>query len=108
MSWRTLSLDRGGAEVWIIGLLVGFLLGNSLTDLLSDAVDGRTFHALMTLIGCELLVALRRRFLTTPVALYWRLLDNLRFGFVYAVVLEAFSWILTANAIFQRSISSVC
>ena len=86
----TLSGPWWRRSLLIIGLLVGFLLGNSLTDLLSDAVNGRTFHALMTLIGCELLVALRRRFLTTPVALYWRLLDNLRFGFVYAVVLEAF------------------
>ena len=44
----------------------------------------------MTLIACELLVALRRRISKTPMAFHWRLLDNLRLGFVYAVVLEAF------------------
>ena len=74
----------------IIGLLMGFLLGSSLTDYLKSAVGLRTISALTTLIACELLVALRRRISKTPMAFHWRLLDNLRLGFVYAVVLEAF------------------
>ena len=79
-----------GRSLQIIGLLMGFLLGSSLTEYLKSAVGLRTISALTTLIACELLVALRRRFLKTPMAFHWRLLDNLRLGFVYAVVLEAF------------------
>ena len=74
----------------IISLLMGFLLGSSLTEYLKSAVGLRTISALTTLIACELLVALRRRISKTPMAFHWRLLDNLRLGFVYAVVLEAF------------------
>ena len=62
-------------------LLVGFFIGSSLTVHLENAVGVRTFTALYALVACELLVLWRRRF---P----W--LDNLRLGFVYADVLEAF------------------
>ena len=36
------------------------------------------------------MVFVRKRLVTGPVPLSWRLLDNLRIGVVYAVVLEAF------------------
>ena len=68
----------------VIGLLIlllGFFIGSNLTVHLANAVGVRTFTALYALIACELLVLWRRR-------LPW--LDNLRLGFVYAVVLEAF------------------
>ena len=61
--------------------LVGFFIGGNLTVHLESAVGFRTFTALYALIACELMVLGRRR-------LPW--LDNLRLGFVYAVVLEAF------------------
>ncbi len=90
------SLEEGFAGPWwrrsllIISLLGGFLVGSNLTEHLANAVGSRTISALTTLIACELLVLLRRRVVTSPMAFRWRLLDHLRIGFVYAVVLEAF------------------
>ena len=62
-------------------LLLGFFIGSNLPIYILNAVELRTHLAIYALIACELLVLGRRRF---P----W--LDNLRMGFVYAVVLEAF------------------
>ena len=68
-------------SVSLLLLLLGFFIGGNLTVHLANAVGVRTFTALYALVASELLVLGRRRF---P----W--LDNLRLGFVYAVVLEAF------------------
>ena len=89
-------LEEGFAGPWwrrsllIISLLGGFLLGGILTDHLANVVGFRTISALTTLVSCELLVLLRRRVVSSPMAFHWRLLDHLRIGLVYAVVLEAF------------------
>ena len=74
----------------ILSILVGFFAGNSLTVHMADVVRIRTFSALYTLLLCEILVQLRRfiKKLFAPLALL--LVDNLRIGFVYAVILEAF------------------
>ena len=70
---------RRSASLLIV--LIGFFIGSNLTVHLANAVGVRTFTALYALVACELLVLWRRR---VP----W--FDNLRLGFVYAVVLEAF------------------
>ena len=62
-------------------LLLGFFIGSNLPVYILDAVELRTYTAFYSLIACELMVLGRHR-------LPW--LDNLRLGFVYAVVLEAF------------------
>ena len=62
-------------------LLIGFFIGSNLPIYILNAVELRTHLAIYALIACEMLVLGRRR-------LPW--LDNLRMGFVYAVVLEAF------------------
>jgi len=91
---RSLAAGLGGPwwqrSLSIIALLSGFLIGNYLTVHLSDGVGLRTNSALVSLAVCEVLVFLRKRLVTSPVPLTWRLIDNLRIGFVYAVVLEAF------------------
>ena len=81
------GLNRNFAGPWwkrsasLLLLLAGFFIGSSLTVHLNNAIGVRTFSALYSLLICELLVLMRRR-------LPW--LDNLRLGFVYGVVLEAF------------------
>jgi hypothetical protein len=45
---------------------------------------------LAVVLALEVLVRLRGRLVTGEPPLVWRLLDNLRIGLVYAVVLEAF------------------
>ena len=62
-------------------LLIGFFIGNNLPIYILNAVELRTHLALYALIAFELMVLGRRR-------LPW--LDNIRIGFVYSVVLEAF------------------
>ena len=74
----------------VIALLLGFFSASTLTDYLANVVQSRTTTALIALAVCELLVFLRQSLCKNFVPLHWRLLDNLRIGFVYAVVLEAF------------------
>jgi hypothetical protein len=81
------KLRSGLAGPWwkrsfsLLSLLLGFFIGSSLTVHLAESVTYRTFSGLYCLLLCELLVLMRPR---------WRGLDNLRLGFVYAIVLEAF------------------
>ena len=84
-SWGVL-LQRSLSGPWwrrsvSLLLLFGFFIGSNLPVYILDAVELRTYTAFYALIACELMVLGRRR-------LPW--LDNLRLGFVYAVVLEAF------------------
>ena len=74
----------------VIALLLGFFSASTLTLFLGTVVQTRTITALIALALCELLIFLRQSLCKSAVPLHWRLLDNLRIGFVYAVVLEAF------------------
>ena len=91
---RSLAAGLGGPwwrrSLLIIALLSGFLIGNYVTVHMSAGLGSRTHSALISLVVCEVLVFVRKRLVNSPVPLSWRLLDNLRIGFVYAVVLEAF------------------
>ena len=81
------GIRRSWAGPWwrrsasLLLLLIGFFIGSNLPIYILNAVELRTHLALCALIACELMVVGRRR-------LPW--LDNIRIGFVYAVVLEAF------------------
>ena len=81
--WRLTSLR-------LLALLAGFFLGNNFTQPLYSAVELRSYAALITLAACELLVLWRRRACQHSVPMHWRLIDNVRIGFMYAVLLEAF------------------
>lgn len=83
-SWRSASLT-------LLGLLLGFFLTQNFTSLLLIHLPGgRPGGVLLFVIVCELLVRLRTRFLTDPPGLGWVIVDNLRLGATYALVLEAF------------------
>ena len=77
-------------SVVLIALLSGFFLGSNLTVHLDNAISLRTFSSLIVLSICEFLVRLRSRVKQSPMPLHWQIIDNLRLGLVYAVVLEAF------------------
>lgn len=82
--WR-----HGSAAV--LALLVGFFLAQNLTTLLLLSVPGgRPVVVLAMVVAIELLVRFRSRWLPADPSLPWVLVDNLRIGAVYAVVLEAF------------------
>ena len=74
----------------LIAVLLGFAVASTLTVNLAAGVQSRTTSALVALAVCELLVLFRRLASRNGVPLHWRLLDNIRIGFVYGVALEAF------------------
>jgi hypothetical protein len=83
-SWRAGSLA-------FLSLLAGFFLAqNATTLLMASLAGGRPLVVLLTVLAIELLVRLRSRFVRSEPPLGWVIVDNLRLGATYAVVLEAF------------------
>ena len=75
----------------ILALLLGFYAGSNLTAYVLVLIPGgRPMVVLAMVLVVELIVRLRGRLMTTQPGLGWALIDNLRIGAVYAVVLEAF------------------
>ncbi|MEB3260456.1 MAG: DUF565 domain-containing protein [Cyanobacteriota bacterium] len=83
--WATAS----GAS---LALLAGIFLGQNLSSvLLWKVTGGRPMVVLGLVISHELVVRLRSRFVpATAPPLGWVMVDNLRMGVVFALVLEAF------------------
>jgi hypothetical protein len=83
-SWRRRS-------ALILALLLGFYAGNNVTAyVLWLMPGGRPAMVLATVLSLEVIVRLRGRWVRETPPLAWLLLDNLRIGLVYAVVLDAF------------------
>ena len=82
-SWRRRSLA-------VLALLMGFYLGQNLTSLWLSQIGQRPVAVLAIVLVIELLVRLRSRWVSGMVPLPWLVVDNVRMGAVYAVVLEAF------------------
>ena len=82
-SWRRRSLA-------ILALLGGFYTGQNITALWLERIGLRPPVVLVMVVLIELLVRLRTRLVTGKVPLGWLMIDNLRIGVVYALVLEAF------------------
>ncbi len=77
-------------SIGLISLLFGFYLGSNLTVYYLEKLGQRSFVTLLMVLIIELLIRsrsflLNRRYLYIPIVV-----DNLRIGAVYAVVLEAF------------------
>lgn len=82
-NWRRRSL------VWL-ALLLGFFGGQNVTALWLERINTRPLVVLVLVLLIELAVRLRTRLAGERPALGWLLIDNLRIGLLYAVVLEAF------------------
>jgi hypothetical protein len=82
-SWRRRSLA-------VLALLLGFYAGENITALWLERVGQRPVVVLLLVVLLELVVRLRTRLVGERPGLGWILIDNLRLGVVYAVVLEAF------------------
>ena len=83
-SWRAGSLT-------LLGLLAGYYLAQNVSSfLLLHVQGGRPATVLTILVGFELLIRLRSRFVRGTPSLAWVVVDNLRIGATYAFVLEAF------------------
>ena len=75
----------------LLALLLGFYLGGNLTSyVLLTFPGGRPLLVLTLVLLLELLVRIRGRWLRGEPGLGWLIADNLRIGFVYSIVLEAF------------------
>jgi hypothetical protein len=75
----------------VLALLLGFYAGTNVTAyVLLSIPGGRPMAVLATVLLVELVVRLRGRLVRATPGLGWVVVDNLRIGLVYAVVLEAF------------------
>ena len=81
--WKRRSLG-------MLTLLLGFFLGSNLTTYYLEKIGQRPLVVLVLVLLIEVTVRFRSRVQTNPWPLTWVLLDNLRIGVVYAVVLEAY------------------
>jgi dolichol kinase len=83
-SWRNASMAA-------LALLLGFFAGQNLTSyVLFSYPGGRPAVVLALLLLIETLVRLRSRLAGAEPSLGWVIVDNLRIGVTYAIVLEAF------------------
>lgn len=92
---RTLSAQIGRrwatASTALLSLLAGIFLGENLSAiLLWKLTGGRPILVLGMVVLHEVLVRLRSRTVTETPSLGWVVVDNLRIGVVFALVLEAF------------------
>lgn len=75
----------------ILALLLGFYAGSNLTAYVLVLIPGgRPMAVLAMVLFLESIVRIRGQLVTTQPGLGWVVVDNLRLGVVYAVVLEAF------------------
>lgn len=79
------------ASTALLALLGGIFLGENLSALLLwKLTGGRPILVLAMVLVYELLVRLRTRAVNDAPTLGWVVMDNLRIGVVFALVLEAF------------------
>jgi hypothetical protein len=82
--WRSASLT-------LLGLLLGFYLAQNISSLLLVQMPGgRPAGVLLLVLLFELVVRVRSRVVSETPSLAWVIVDNLRLGATYALVLEAF------------------
>jgi len=82
-SWKRRSIG-------VLSLLGGFFLGSNLTTYYLDQIGQRPLVVLALVLLIEFTVRLRTRVVAQPWPVTWLVLDNLRLGLLYAVVLEAY------------------
>ncbi|MFO7630627.1 MAG: DUF565 domain-containing protein [Prochlorococcaceae cyanobacterium] len=82
-SWRRRSLA-------ILALLMGIYAGSNVFSLWLLSLGSRPLLVLLLVLALELIVRLRSRLVGDSVPLGWVVVDNLRIGLVYSVVLESF------------------
>lgn len=82
-SWRRRS-------VLLLALLAGFYAAQNITVLWLERIGLRPLVVMLLILVIELVVRLRTRLAGERPSLGWLLLDNLRLGLVYGLVLEAF------------------
>jgi hypothetical protein len=82
-SWYNKSLG-------LLALLFGYYLAANLTSIYLNFIRLQSVGALGLLLLVELQIRLRTRFDIKKNQLLWTILDNLRIGVVFAVILEAF------------------
>lgn len=79
------------ASTALLALLAGIFLGENLSAiLLWKLTGGRPILVLGMVVVYEVLVRLRTRAVSDVPSLSWVVIDNLRMGVVFALVLEAF------------------
>ena len=74
----------------LLSLLIGFYIGSNLTVYYFERSNNRLMVVLAMVLLIEILIRLRTNVSLTKLNIPILILDNLRIGSVYSVVLEAF------------------
>lgn len=83
-SWR-------GGSLALLALLIGFFAAQNFTSLWMQRLPGgRPVVVLLVVLLVETVVRLRSRWLRAEPSLAWVVADNLRIGFTFSIVYEAF------------------
>ena len=77
-------------SIGLISILVGYYLGSNITVYFLQEIGQRPFVVFAMVVLIEILIRLRNRVKGSPWPSYWLVIDNIRIGTVYSVVLEAF------------------
>ncbi len=81
--WKRRSLG-------LISLLLGYYMGSNITVYFLQKVGQRPIVVLCMVLIIELFIRLRTFVRRNPWPLHWLVIDNIRIGSIYSVVLEAF------------------
>ena len=76
--------------IGILSILIGYYLGTTITGYYLEQLGNRPIFGLLMVMTIEVLVRFRSQVTRQPWPIEWLIVDNLRIGTVYAVVLEAF------------------
>tara|TARA_B100000700_G_C14503743_1_gene605303 strand:- start:122 stop:460 length:339 start_codon:yes stop_codon:yes gene_type:complete len=81
--WKKRSLG-------LLSILIGFYIGSSLTVYFFQKTQNRLLVVLLMVFIVEMLIRFRNRYRDKTIPMYLIVIDNLRLGSIYAIVLEAF------------------
>ena len=77
-------------SIGLISLLVGYFLGSNLTVYYLEKTGQRVIISLCIVLIIELIVRLRSIIIDNTKGIQIIIIDNLRLGFLYSIVIEAF------------------
>ena len=81
--WKKRSLG-------LISLLFGYTFGTNITVFYLAKTNNRPLIALIIVVLVEILVRIRSSYREIKLPIYWLILDNIRIGLIFSIVLEAF------------------
>ena len=87
---KTLAGGWKARSISFLSILIGFYLGSNLTAYYLQKIGQRPLVVLALVLIIELIIRLRSRYKSFKLPFGIIIIDNLRIGLVYSIILEAF------------------